>query len=122
MISVVIPTLNEGAWSWKTSLRYSRPGCETIGGTSGSPIVEAGTQTVVAINNTGNEDGQKCTENNPCEVDRDGKVTYERGLSYGQQTFWIYSCLDKNLNFDLKTPTCRLPGGAMASTESVLSQ
>lgn len=112
----IVPTLKEGDWTWRTSLRYSRPGCETIGGTSGSPVVQTGTRIQVGINNTGNEDGQKCTENNPCEIDRDGNVVYEKGVSYGQQIYWIYSCLDKDLNFDLGQENCALPGGKLAAS------
>jgi V8-like Glu-specific endopeptidase len=118
-IETTVPTLREEDWTWKSSLRYSRPGCETIGGTSGSPIVAAGSNVVIGINNTGNESGEKCTMNNPCEVDRDGKIFYEKGFSYGQQIHWIYSCLDNNLNFDLKAPDCVLPGGTKDKTQSI---
>jgi hypothetical protein len=48
---------------------------------------------VIAINNTGNEDGEECTMNNPCEIDAAGKKTFVKGYAYGQQTAWIYSCL-----------------------------
>ncbi len=113
-IEAIIPMIKEAGWSWKTSIRYSRPGCETIGGTSGSPIVASGTRDVIGINNTGNESGQLCTMNNPCEVDSAGKPSAHKGYSYGQQTFWIYSCLDRDLNFDLRNPNCELPGGARA--------
>jgi V8-like Glu-specific endopeptidase len=99
-------------YEWKNALRYSEPGCDTKGGTSGSPIVQAGSRTIIGINNTGNESGEKCTENNPCELDRDGNVVrYEKGLSYVEQIHYIYSCLDSNLNFDVTLDTCNLPGG-----------
>ncbi len=100
--------LHEDQWTFTDSIRYSRPGCETIGGTSGSPIVEDGTRTMIGINNTGNENGEKCTMNNPCEVDTQGNITYEKGISYGQQTYIIYSCLNSSLEFDLTTPGCSL--------------
>src|SRR5437870_3712256 len=57
--------LKEGSWTWKDSIRYTSA-CQTIGGTSGSPIISGGK--VVGVNNTGNEDGERCTENNPCGV------------------------------------------------------
>jgi V8-like Glu-specific endopeptidase len=107
-IQAFVTQLNEDKWSFTDSIRYSRPGCETIGGTSGSPIVEDGTRTVIGINNTGNESGEKCTMNNPCEVDKQGNITYERGVSYGQQTYIIYSCLNPNMELDLATPGCLL--------------
>lgn len=100
--------LKEDVWTFEDSIRYSRPGCETIGGTSGSPIIQTGTRNVIGINNTGNEDGEKCTMNNPCEVDANGGVIFEKGWSYGQQTYWIYSCLDNDNNIDLTVKGCQL--------------
>lgn len=101
--------LKEGDWVDEDSIRYSDEGCDTIGGTSGSPIVAAGTRTMIGINNTGNEDGEQCTENNPCEIDESGKMTYQQGWSYGQQTYWIYSCLNANNELDLNQTGCGLP-------------
>ena len=108
-IETFSPQLREDQWTFVDSIRYSRPGCETIGGTSGSPILLAGSRTVIAINNTGNEDGEECTMNNPCEVDSSGKIFYKQGYSYGQQTYWIYSCVDQNNQFNIQTPGCQLP-------------
>ncbi len=107
-IEAFIFELREGDWVNKDSIRYSRPGCEVIGGTSGSPIIEAGTRVVVGVNNTGNESGLRCTENNPCEISEKGDVFYKRGYSYGQQTYWIYSCLDEKKQLDLKKTGCEL--------------
>ena len=104
-----VDTLEEGGWVWKQSLRYSRPGCEIYGGTSGSPIVLTGSRTVVGVNNTANERGRWCTINNPCEIDKDGQKTVEKGVGYGQQTVWIYSCLDENNQLDLQRQGCLLP-------------
>jgi hypothetical protein len=101
--------LHEDQWTWTDSIRYSRPGCETIGGTSGSPILLAGTRTVIGVNNTGNDDGEKCTMDNPCEIDENGNITYQQGLSYGQQTYWLYTCLNANNEVDLSTAGCLLP-------------
>lgn len=107
-IETFVPQLREDAWVFADSVRYSRPGCEIIGGTSGSPVLQAGTRTVVAINNTTNENGQKCTMNNPCEVDQNGQMTATRGFSYGQETYQIYSCINAKNEFDLSTPGCAL--------------
>ncbi len=101
--------LKEDRWTWSRSLRYSRPGCETIGGTSGSPVVLKGTRTAVAVNNTGNENGRRCTLNNPCEVDKNQNVSYVRGYSYAQQIHWVYSCLNQNRQIDLDLESCELP-------------
>ncbi len=105
--------LHEEGYIWKDSVRYSQPGCQTIHGTSGSPIIDSVTRKIVGINNTGNDNGEKCTMDNPCEVSKDGTVFFEKGKSYGQQTFQIYSCLDANGQFNLKTKGCQLLGGSL---------
>ncbi len=108
-VEAFINELDEEDWKWSDSIRYSRPGCEVIGGTSGSPVVAGGTRTVIGVNNTGNEDGQRCTRNNPCEIDKDGKVTYTQGYSYGQETYIIYSCIEADNSFNLAKAGCLLP-------------
>jgi V8-like Glu-specific endopeptidase len=100
--------LRESEWAWQDSIRYTQPGCETIGGTSGSPIINADTHEVIGVNNTGNEDGQRCTLNNPCEVDEAGNITVTRDAAYGQQTYWLYSCLSSTNEIDLTLPGCPL--------------
>lgn len=108
-IDKFVYVLREGNWDSMDSIRFTQPGCETIGGTSGSPILAGGTRMVIGINNTGNESGGRCTENNPCEIDQNGTVYYKKGLSYGQQTYWFYSCLNANFEVDLTQPGCELP-------------
>ncbi|MFE0174489.1 trypsin-like serine peptidase [Streptomyces sp. NPDC059002] len=100
--------LKEGEWTWKDSVRYT-PECQTIGGTSGSPVIDHKTGKVTAINNTGNEDGERCTLNNPCEVDRNGNVTVRKGINYAQQTYGIVPCVGKGSKIDLARPGCKLP-------------
>lgn len=108
-VQATIPTLREGDWTWQSSIKYQQPGCETIGGTSGSPVVSTSTGEVIGVNNTGNEDGQRCTVNNPCEVDADGTVTVDQGAAYGQQTWWLYTCLTASRAIDLNRTGCQLP-------------
>lgn len=103
--------LKEGRWLFEDSLRYSRPGCDVFGGTSGSPVIEAGTRSVVAVNNTANQSGRRCEVNNPCEIDESGTVFYKKGYGYAQQTYWVYSCRNAQGEFDLNTPGCLLPRG-----------
>lgn len=103
-----VTKLMEAGWSFYDSIRYSEPGCDTIGGTSGSPIINPLTREVVGVNNTGNEDGEECTMNNPCEIE-DGKTTVVPGASYGQQTFWVYGCLTENNEINLFKESCTLP-------------
>ncbi|GHD11058.1 serine protease [Streptomyces violarus] len=102
------PTLKEGDWTFKDSVRYTSA-CNTIGGTSGSPVVDEATGKVVAINNTGNEDGERCTVNNPCEVDANGDVTVHKGINYAQQTYQIPACFGVDNKLDLSASGCTLP-------------
>ncbi|MEU3789484.1 S1 family peptidase [Streptomyces fructofermentans] len=100
--------LKEGQWTWKDSVRYTSA-CRTIGGTSGSPVVDNATGKVVAVNNTGNEDGGRCTDNNPCEVDANGTVTVRAGINYGQETYQIVPCFGLDNKLDLSRSGCTLP-------------
>ncbi|WNI22792.1 serine protease [Streptomyces sp. ITFR-16] len=100
--------LKEGEWTWKDSVRYTSA-CQTIGGTSGSPVIDNATGKVVAVNNTGNEDGQQCTDNNPCEVDENGQVTVHQGINYAQETYGIVPCIGAGNVFDLDREGCALP-------------
>jgi hypothetical protein len=100
--------LREGRWSWQDSMRYTEA-CRTKGGTSGSPVVDVATGKVVAVNNTGNEDGERCTDNNPCEVAENGEVTVRQGIGYGQQTYQVVPCLTGGGRVDLTAPGCGLP-------------
>ncbi|QNS06867.1 S1 family peptidase [Streptomyces xanthii] len=100
--------LKEGEWTWKDSVRYTSA-CDTIGGTSGSPVLDQATGKVVAVNNTGNESGEECTDNNPCEVDENGQVTVRQGINYAQQTYGIVPCVGTGNKIDLSAPGCALP-------------
>lgn len=100
--------IKEGNWTWKDSLKYD-PKCNTTHGTSGSPIIDDATHQVIGINNTGNDNGEKCTLNNPCEVDKDGKVTVHQGQSYGEETFEINGCIGDGNKVDLAKAGCTLP-------------
>jgi hypothetical protein len=100
--------LIEGPYEMSESIRYSAPGCETIGGTSGAPVLAAGSREVIAINSTGNEDGERCTVGNPCEIDAQGNVTYQQGLNYAQQTRGLAACVDANRELNLALAGCRL--------------
>ncbi|MBE4738980.1 MULTISPECIES: trypsin-like peptidase domain-containing protein [Streptomyces] len=100
--------LKEGDWTWKDSIRYTSA-CNTIGGTSGSPVVNVATNKVVGVNNTGNESGERCTVNNPCEVDANGTVTVRQGINYAQQTWHVPACFGVDNKLDLSAAGCVLP-------------
>ncbi len=99
--------LREDQWTWKDSIRYD-VNCNTIHGTSGSPIVDATSGKIVGINNTGNDDGASCTLNNPCEVAADGTISVHKGQSYGEQTYWFTTCLTASRTIDLTVKGCLL--------------
>ncbi|MER6787842.1 serine protease [Streptomyces sp. NPDC000658] len=107
-IDAFVYRLKEGDWTWKDSVRYTSA-CQTIGGTSGSPVIDQSTGKVVAVNNTGNEDGQRCTENNPCEVDANGNVTVREGINYAQETYLIPACFTTGNQLSLNKSGCTLP-------------
>ncbi|MFG3252585.1 serine protease [Streptomyces sp. NPDC048172] len=100
--------LKEGDWTWKDSIRYTAD-CKIKGGTSGSPVVDDASGKVVGVNNTMNESGEECTENNPCEVDENGKTTVREGIGYGQQTYLIAPCVAEGNKIDLGREGCVLP-------------
>jgi V8-like Glu-specific endopeptidase len=93
-------SLHEAGWIFVDSLRYTQE-CKVFGGTSGSPVISVATGQVIGVNNTGNEGGEACSMNNPCEVTEDGTVTtiFDRG--YGQQVYELYSCIDPSFEVDL---------------------
>jgi hypothetical protein len=111
-VDAFIYELHEDAYTFRDSIRYTQPGCNTIPGTSGSPIIDAETREVVAINNTGNENGERCTMDNPCEVDSAGNITVVPKASYGEQTYLFYGCLGPNNQIDLSLSGCKLPKSA----------
>ncbi|MCM2424535.1 S1 family peptidase [Streptomyces sp. RKAG337] len=107
-IDTFVYRLHEDNWIWKDSVRYT-PSCNTIGGTSGSPVVDVATGKVVAINNTGNEDGGRCTLDNPCEVDQNGNITVHQGINYAEETYLITQCVGAGNKINLSLPGCTLP-------------
>ncbi|MGI5418374.1 S1 family peptidase [Actinomadura luteofluorescens] len=100
--------LKEGEWTFKDSIRYTST-CNVIGGTSGSPLVDASTGKVVGANNTINEDGGRCTLNNPCEVDQSGTVTVHPNIGYAQQTYTLAACIAPGSVIDFNRPGCTVP-------------
>jgi len=109
-INGFVGTLREDQWTWHDSIRYLYPNanCQTIGGTSGSPIIDNASLQIVGINNTSNEQGQACTLDNPCEVNADGSLTYTQGQNYGQETYWFNTCLTSTNAIDLNKTGCLL--------------
>jgi V8-like Glu-specific endopeptidase len=102
--------LREADWTWKDSLRYTSQ-CNVIGGTSGSPAIDDASGKVIGVNNTINESGQRCTMNNPCEVDEQGQVTVRRQIGYAQQIYPLAHCIAPGTVLDLNRQGCTVPRG-----------
>ncbi|MGQ4513408.1 trypsin-like peptidase domain-containing protein [Streptomyces sp. DW26H14] len=100
--------LKEDQWTWKDSVRYT-PECQVIGGTSGSPVIDTTTGQITAVNNTTNENGERCTLDNPCEVDEQGTVTIHEGTGYAEETYGIPACFTTGNKLDLAAAGCALP-------------
>lgn len=117
-IDAFVFQLREANWTWRDSIRYtSASTCQTIGGTSGSPVVDVASGQIVGVNNTSNENGQRCTLDNPCEVDQAGNITVRPGARYGQQTFQINACFAPGNIVSLTRPGCTLPRPATAALQ-----
>ena len=103
--------LREDQWTWKDSVRYTSS-CDIIGGTSGSPVIDADSGKVIAVNNTINESGGQCTLNNPCEVDESGNVTVHPNIGYAQETYILSACIAPGSVLDFTRPGCTVPHAA----------
>lgn len=99
-----ITDTREGGFPFKDSLRLSED-CRQGNGTSGSPVVRAGTRDVIAIANSYNKNGKACGNNNPCEVSGD-EVTVQFTARYAQQIAGLAVCLD---NFNAADCTLTKP-------------
>jgi hypothetical protein len=99
-VAAITPT-REGGFPFVDSLRLS-PECRQGNGTSGSPVVRAGTREVVAIANSYNKNGRACGNNNPCEVNGE-HVSVEFGARYAQQISGLELCLA-----DFRSQDCAL--------------
>ena len=65
-----ITDTKEGGYTFSQAFRMSEE-CRQINGTSGSPVMDTRTGEVVAIANSFNKNGKRCTDNNPCEAEGD---------------------------------------------------
>ncbi|MET9629164.1 trypsin-like serine protease [Lentzea sp. NPDC006480] len=90
-IDAVVPHLREEGYTQDNAYRYDKD-CKPSHGGSGSPIVLKDGVTVVGVHSTGNDSGEQCTANNPCEVAADGTVTVHQGARYGQQITHLAAC------------------------------
>ncbi len=90
-----IGATREGGYSFTEALRFSSE-CTQGNGTSGSPVLMAGTREVVGIANSYNANGSACGNNNPCEITAAGEVEVFHEARYGQQSLGILACLSED--------------------------
>ena len=99
--------LKEGQNVYQHTFRYG-DGCKLFPGTSGSPVVLAGSREIIGLNFTGNDDDKKCSVNNPCEISQNGQVHYKKGFGYASEIYRLLSCVDSNGRLDLGIESCPL--------------
>lgn len=100
--------LHEREWDWWRSIRLpALDGCAIRGGYSGSPIIDRTTGEVVGVANTGYVGGRRCIDS-ACEENKRGVVRMVRNMNYGQQTWWLNTCIGTDRRFDLEAPRCKL--------------
>jgi hypothetical protein len=107
-VDAVVTRLGEGGYETRDAPRYT-DGCDPGHGASGSPLIAPDGRTVVGVHSTSNDNGESCTENNPCELDSSGNVTVREGAHYGQQVAGVAACLAPGSLLDLSRPGCTLP-------------
>jgi hypothetical protein len=103
--------LHNDQFVWRHSLRLVHSAtCHTIHGTSGSPLLARGTREVVGINNAINfaAGGPPC-RHSLCEETADGHISTHVHRRYGQQTWWLTTCLGTDRKLDLDVEGCLLP-------------
>ncbi|GEM_PF-2159445 len=112
-VETVVPTLREGEYELYDSLRLAKgEDCETYHGTSGAALVAADGKTIVGVNSSSNTDGEKCTEDNPCEVGADGKISVHTDQAYARQVTVLNDCIAAGSVFDVDAPGCTLAAAA----------
>jgi V8-like Glu-specific endopeptidase len=117
-VEAVVHT-REAGYQQDNAVRYAlSDACTSKPGYSGSPLLSPDENTVLGVNNTHNDNGEKCTESNPCEVDPSGTITAVQGRSYGQQVHQITGCLDARSQLDLSRSGCTLTGARHARSRS----
>ncbi|GGM47749.1 trypsin [Longimycelium tulufanense] len=110
----------EGQWLWHDSLPNNCKGIK--GGSSGSPMVRADKDRIVALVNTTVERGYlgECMLGRPCEAKPDGVVAKE-GMSYAIRVAPFAGCFVGG-SFDLRAPRCQLdPGQRITTTDYTLA-
>lgn len=98
-------------FEWRRSLRIAGARtCRTVHGTSGSPMLDPATREVVGINNAINlTEAPRGCRFALCEQNAAGEIKRRLGQRYGQQTWWLTTCVGTDRRIDLEVEGCRLP-------------
>jgi hypothetical protein len=111
-------------FDWRHSLRFAPSStCRTIHGTSGSPVLDPTTRDVLGVNNAINLSPPQCVSGavcgarrsaldcsiSLCERSKAGRVTQHVHRRYGQQTWWLTTCVGTDRVLDLDVTGCLLP-------------
>ncbi|OZF28534.1 trypsin-like peptidase domain-containing protein [Rhodococcus sp. 14-2483-1-2] len=106
-VARVVPTVMEVGLQTRDVMSYS-PECSSQPGASGAAVIDRKTNKIMGINNSHNTSGGQCLIDEPCEVDRDGKITVVAGASYAPPVAALATCL-KAGKLDLAARDCLLP-------------
>lgn len=116
--------LFDDTFDWRHSLRFApSPTCRTIHGTSGSPVLDPTTRDVLGVNNAINLSPPQCVSGavcgarrttldcsiSLCERSKAGRVTQHVHRRYGQQTWWLTTCVGTDRVLHLDVTGCLLP-------------
>lgn len=110
-VQAIVPSLLETGWTWHDAVRFTPgdPRCQTINGTSGSPLIDRRSGQVVALNNTiAPDDMTSCDAGRPCEVSAGGTRSAVPGARYAEQTSAVLSCVTPRRTLGLGQPGCLL--------------
>lgn len=99
--------IREGNYSFPVSFRHR---CSIVGGSSGSPVFETETYSIVGLVNTAVEDSalnnENCTLSKPCEVSSDGDISINTDDNYGQTIEYLSGCFDELGVFNHELNSC----------------
>lgn len=100
-------SVREGNYNFTESFRHR---CSIVGGSSGSPVFETNTYSIVGLVNTAVEDSalnnENCTLSKPCEVSASGDISTNTDDNYGQTIEYLSGCFDETGVFNHQLSSC----------------
>lgn len=123
-VQAIVPELLEGGYRTFDAIRYrTQKGCQgqtgdgPSHGDSGAPLVDASSGLIVGLHGTSNDEGKRCTADNPCEIDSPGARTSIERRKYGEQTAVLVPCLTGDSRLVESRPGCALTKHGAARDE-----